>query len=147
MKTTRPPSVAKQKAHRKTTMIRQTAFVPAMPSEIYDAFLNEKIHTEFTGAKATCERRVGGTFTAWDGYISGTNIKLENGRRIIQEWKTTEWPEGLPPSLIEFHFIPKNGGTDIKMIQKNIPASLANNYKRGWKDFYWNPLKEYFKKK
>jgi len=147
MKTTAQSSPSKKKPLRKTTMIRQTAFVRAMPSEIYDAFLNEKIHTEFTGAKATCERRVGGIFTAWDGYISGTNIKLENGRRIIQEWKTTEWPEGCTPSLIELHFIPKNGGTDITMIQKNIPPSLVNNYKRGWKDFYWNPLKEYFKKK
>src|SRR5205809_3990709 len=107
----------------KMATIKQREFIPAKAVEIYDAFLNDQKHTAFTGAKATCDRRVGGKFTAWDGYISGKNVKLENGRRIIQEWKTSEWPQGYPPSIIEFTFKPKAGGTEINMVQKNVPAS------------------------
>lgn len=131
----------------KTKTIRQKEYLPVKPVEIYDAFLNEKKHTAFTGAKATCDRRVGGKFTAWDGYIEGKNVKLENGRRIIQEWKTTEWPEGYPPSILEFTFKPKGKGTEIKMTQSSVPALQAENYKKGWVDFYWMPLRKYFKKK
>ena len=135
-----PPAV-------QTKTIKQKVLIPARPVEIYDAFLNEQKHSAFTGAKATCDRRVGGKFTAWDGYISGTNVKLENGRHIIQEWKTTEWPKGYKPSMLEFTFIPKKNGTEVTMVQTNVPAIQAENYKKGWFDYYWTPLKKYFKNK
>lgn len=131
----------------KTTTIRQKEFIPAKPVEIYDALLNEQKHSAFTGARATCDRRVGGKFTAWDGYISGKNIKLDNGRRIVQEWKTTEWPARYKPSLLEFTFKPKGEGTVITMIQKDVPSVQAGNYRKGWMDYYWVPLKKYFGRK
>jgi activator of HSP90 ATPase len=128
----------------KTTTIRQKEFIPARPVEIYDALLNEQKHSAFTGARATCDRRVGGKFTAWDGYISGKNLKLENGRRIVQEWKTTEWPSGCRPSVLEFTFRPKGEGTVVTMIQKDVPTVQAGNYRQGWTEYYWVPLKKYF---
>lgn len=131
----------------KTTTIKQKEFIPAKPTEIYDALLNEEKHSTFTGAKATCDRRVGGRFTAWDGYISGVNVKLENGRRIVQEWKTTEWPKGALPSLLEFTFTEKGEGTEVRMIQKRVPALQAQSYSQGWIDYYWSPLKKYFRHK
>jgi activator of HSP90 ATPase len=130
-----------------TKSIKQKVLLPATPVEIYDAFLNAEKHSAFTGAKATCDRRVGGKFTAWDGYISGTNLKLENGRRILQEWKTTEWPKGYTPSMLEFTFTATKKGTEVKMVQKNVPAEQAGNYKQGWMDYYWTPLRKYFKNK
>lgn len=135
---------APRKARPRTKTIKQKEFIPVTPVEIYDALLNEQKHSALTGAKATCDRRVGGKFTAWDGYISGKNIRLENGRRIIQEWQTTEWPEGYAPSLIEFTFTPKAGGTEVRLTQKNVPAAQAENYRKGWVDYYWTPLKKYF---
>jgi len=141
-------------SHRRTTRpavkmatIKQKEFIRAKPVEIYDAFLNDQKHTAFTGAKATCDRRVGGKFTAWDGYISGKNVKLENGRRIIQEWKTSEWPQGYPPSIIEFTFKQRGEGTEVKMVQSHVPATQASSYKQGWRDYYWAPLKKYFGRK
>ena len=132
---------------RKTKTIKQKEFIRVTPVEIYDALLNQEKHTAFTGAKATCDRRVGGKFTAWDGYISGKNIRLENGRRIVKEWKTTEWPEGYPPSLLEFTLTPKGGGTEVIMTQKQVPASQVENYRQGWIDYYWTPLKKFFHQK
>ena len=131
----------------RTKIIKQKEFIPAKPVEIYDALLNEEKHSEFTGAKATCDRRVGGKFTAWDGYIKGKNVKLENGRHIIQEWKTTEWPKGFAPSILEFKLRAKGEGTVVELIQTNVPASQAANYKQGWVDYYWTPLKKYFSHK
>lgn len=131
----------------KTKVIKQKVFIRAKPVEIYDAFLNAQKHSAFTGAKATCERKVGGKFTAWDGYISGRNLELQNGRRILQEWQTTEWPEGYPPSILEFTFKVKGEGTEVSMVHSKVPEMQAENYRQGWIDYYWTPLKEYFQKK
>ncbi len=127
--------------------IRQKVLIPAGTRDVYDAFLDAGIHSAFTGAAATCERWVGGKFTAWDGYISGKNLKLESGQRIVQEWKTTEWPRGFPPSILELVLKPRGGRTDVHLTQKQVPPSQSKQYKRGWKEFYWNPLKRYFSSK
>ena len=147
MKSSGRQTQAGRSGSAKTTTIRQKEFIPAKPVEIYDAFLNDEKHSAFTGARATCDRRVGGKFTAWDGYISGKNVKLENGRRIVQEWKTTEWPKGYKPSILEVRLKPKGDGTEVQLVQTNVPTIQAKNYKKGWIDYYWLPLKKYFSKK
>ena len=129
----------------RTKTIRQREFFPGVkPVELYDALINAKKHTAFTGAKATCVARVEGRFTAWDGYITGTNRELERGRRIVQEWKTTEWPAASPPSRLVWTFAEKRGGTAVTMVHSKVPASQAESYRQGWIDYYWTPLQEYF---
>lgn len=130
----------------KVSTIRQKALVRATPSEFYEAHMDARKHSEFTGAKATCDARVGGKFTAWDGYISGKNLELGAGKKIVQEWTTTQWPEGYPPSKLTLTFKKAKGGTEISMIHSGVPAEQAADIKRGWADFYWRPLGEYFKK-
>jgi len=131
----------------RTTSIRQRRLIPAAPEEVYDAFVNAQKHTEFTGAKATCDAKVGGRFTAWDGYITGRNLELKPGKSIVQEWTTTEWPDGSPPSRVEFTFARKGAATEVAMVHSNVPASQAGSYREGWTAYYWKPLKEYFQKK
>jgi activator of HSP90 ATPase len=128
------------------TTIEDKAVIPATPDEVYDAFLDPKKHAAFTGSKATGSPKVGGKFTSWDGYILGKNLELEKGKRIVQEWVTTEWPEGYPPSRLELTFRKVRGGTEISMVHSNVPAEQAEEYAQGWKDFYWKPLAKYFGK-
>jgi len=76
---------------RPTRMIRHNVLIPlASPEEVYRAFVSSKEHTEFTGSEAKCSAKVGGRFTAWDKYISGKNLELVQGKKIVQEWKTSE---------------------------------------------------------
>jgi activator of HSP90 ATPase len=131
----------------KTATITQKVAVSATPEEVYDAYTNAKKHAEFTGSKATNNPVVGGKFTAWDGYISGKNLELEKGKRIVQEWVTTDWPEGYPPSKLELTLKEVNGKTEITMVHSDAPAEQENDLKQGWTDFYWEPLKNYFKKR
>lgn len=128
----------------KVTTVKQTVIVPADPEKVYEAFMNARIHSEFTGSKATCEPVVGGRFTAWDGYISGKNIELEQGKKIVQEWKTTEWPTGYSPSRFELTLKKVKNGTKIIMVHSNVPEEQAAELAKGWNEFYWTPLKEYF---
>ena len=129
----------------KTTTIEQTHFISAKPVQVYDAIINARKHAEFTGAAATCDSVAGGKFTAWDGYISGTNVELARGRRIVQQWQTSEWPEGYPPSRLVWTFEPKDDGTEVTLVHSDVPEWQAESYRQGWVDYYWTPLKEYFK--
>ncbi|MGH7842873.1 MAG: SRPBCC domain-containing protein [Candidatus Binataceae bacterium] len=127
-----------------TTTIRQTTLISATPVEVYDALVNSRKHAAFTGAAAKSSNKVGGKFTAWDDYISGKYLRLMAGRKIVAEWRTNDWPAGYAPSLIEFTFERADRSTRLTMVQTKVPAAQAANYRHGWKDYYWTPLKAYF---
>lgn len=129
----------------KTDTIRQKVTVHAAPAEMYEAFIDAKKHAAFTGSKATSDAKIGGNFTAWDGYISGKYLELEKGKKIVQEWITSEWPEDFPPSRLTLIFKKIKGGTEISMVHSDVPAEQAEELKEGWTEFYWKPLKEHFK--
>jgi uncharacterized protein YndB with AHSA1/START domain len=130
-----------------TRTITQRVTIPAPPAAVYEALVNAKKHAAFTGAAATGTARVGARFTAWDGYISGRHRVLEKGRRIVQEWTTTEWPEGAAPSRLEILLGSKGAGTLLVMIHSEVPASQAAGYRDGWKVHYWELLKAWFRGK
>lgn len=131
---------------RRFKTITQRVVVSATPAEVYEAFVNARKHAAFTGSPATGSARVGARFTAWDGYISGVNRKLVKGRVIVQDWQTTQWPEGAPPSTLQLTLTKAARGTEIRMVHSKVPAEQADSYRQGWFDFYWKPLKAYFSK-
>jgi activator of HSP90 ATPase len=140
-------SSASKKTALKTKVIKQKVVIPASPAEVYDAFIDARKHSAFTGGKATCNPKVGGKISAWDGYISGKNLKLVVGKRIQQEWITTDWIDGYPASILDLSFTKKGSGTELTMIHSNVPAALASSFATGWKDHYWTLLKKYFQEK
>jgi activator of HSP90 ATPase len=131
----------------KVTIIRQRVILPAAPELVYEAFMDAGKTSEFTGSKATSNPKVGGRFTAWDGYISGKYLELEKGKRIVQEWVTSEWPKGYPPSKLELVMKKVKSGTELVMTHSNAPMEQADDLAEGWNEFYWKPLKEYFSRK
>jgi activator of HSP90 ATPase len=126
--------------------INQTIVVAATQLEVYEAFVNARKHAAFTNSPATGMARVGAKFTAWDGYISGVHRRLVKGRRIVQDWQTSQWPEGAPPSKLDLTFTRVKRGTAVRMHHSNVPAEQAASYRQGWTDYYWKPLKAYFSK-
>jgi len=131
----------------KFEVIRQTAVVDATPDEVYEAYVEPRKHSEFTGSPASGEAKVGGKFTAWDGYITGKYLELVKGRKIVHEWTTTEWPAGYPASVVEITLRQKGKKTELTMVHSKVPAEQAADYSEGWRDWYWKPLKEYLAKR
>jgi activator of HSP90 ATPase len=129
----------------KTVKITQTIKLPATPMEVYEAYVDEEKQSEFTGSKATSDSRVGGEFTAWDGYISGKYLELVPGKKIVQEWKSTDFPDGTPPSHFVLVLKEDKVGTELTMIHSGVPEEVAKAIGQGWKDYYWEPMKKYFK--
>lgn len=119
---------------------------PIASEKLYSAWLNSKEHSLFTGSKAVVSKGLNRKFTAYDGYISGKNLILEPHKRIVQSWRATDFPDKHPDSFIEIVFDPKKGGTKVTLKHSGIPEGMGKDYKKGWKDFYFKPMKEYFNK-
>ena len=121
-----------------------STLIPAEPEKVYLAWLDSAGHTAITGSPAKIDRRIGGKFTAWDGYIEGTTLELQPFQRILQSWRTSEFPDSSPNSQLEMLFEPAEGGTRLTLIHTNIPDGQAEEYRQGWEDFYFTPMTSYF---
>jgi activator of HSP90 ATPase len=119
--------------------------LPVPAKDIFDAWLSSEGHTAMTGSPAEVDVKVGGKFTAWDGYIFGRTLEMESPRRIVQAWRTSEFPEDAPDSRVEVLLEKVNGGTKLILIHSEIPEDQVESYKQGWYDFYFRPMNEYFK--
>jgi len=123
--------------------IRQTISFKSSPHELYEAILDPKIHSKFTGSKATNTMKVGGKFTAYDDYISGTNLVLQKDKKIVQKWTSTDFPKGHFTE-VTFEFKPQGKGTKLIFTQTDVPDENYEEIKQGWIDFYWDPMKKMF---
>ena len=119
--------------------------IPASPREIYDAWLDSRAHSKMTSGKAVTSAEVGAAFTAWDGYITGTNLELAPGMRIVQSWRTTEFAKADPDSKITVSLKPVKGGTKLTMLHTKVPNGHTG-YRSGWSQSYFEPMKAYFGK-
>lgn len=117
--------------------------IPASAQDIYDAWLSSDGHSEMTGGEANTSDEVGEEFDAWDGYINGKNIELDPGRKIVQSWRSSQFEETTPDSLIEVTLEPARGGTVITLRHSDLPDD-GGHYEQGWRDHYFEPMKEYF---
>jgi uncharacterized protein YndB with AHSA1/START domain len=127
-------------------MVRLTAVLPTSADRVYAAWLDAAEHSKMTGSKATVDPRVGGEHSAWDGYIVGTTLELEPGRRIVQAWRTTDFPLGHADSRLEVHLLDVDGDCEITIVHSEIPEGQGAKYDEGWRSHYLVPMKKYFGK-
>lgn len=121
-----------------------STIIPATPEQIYAAWLSSEGHSQMTGSQAEVQTGTGVAFTAWDGYIRGKVLDLEPHRRIVQTWRTSEFPEDSADSHVEILLEETAEGTKLTLVHTNIPDGQAEGYKEGWEDFYFTPMRAYF---
>ena len=128
----------------KTDSIRMSVVVAAEPKAVYAAWMSSKGHGAMTGSGAKVPAKVGSAYSAWDGYITGKTLELQPGSRIVQSWRTTDFEADEPDSHLEVLFEKARTGTKVTLVHTNIPAGHGPEYRKGWLDFYFRPMKEYF---
>jgi uncharacterized protein YndB with AHSA1/START domain len=113
---------------------------------LYAAWLDGERHGAFTGGTANVESHIGGRHTAWDGYIEGEILELEPNRRIVQSWRSLDFPNDAPYSRLELVMTPtSDGGTEVQLIHSEIPEGQGDDYKEGWVSHYFEPMQRYFR--
>ena len=130
----------------KTKSIKQTVTFNAMPGIVYSLMMDANKHTAFSGSKASVSKKINGKFKVFDGYCHGYNIELVEGKKIVQAWHFREdgWPDDHF-SICTFIFEPVGNRTRLTFLQEEIPEHKAEELKAGWKEYYWQPMKEYLK--
>ena len=127
--------------------IKLSVTLPATPEQVYEAWLSSEEHTAFTGDEATIDPTIGGKFAAGSGYIRGTTLELEPCSRIVQSWRSTDFPEAAEESLLEVLLEKVRGGTRLTLVHTNIPDGQGEEYEQGWQEFYFEPMTSYFSEK
>jgi activator of HSP90 ATPase len=124
------------------------AIFPVDAKTLYEGWLDSAIHGAFTGGQdAKISPKVGGKFSAWDGYIFGTTLELDPYRRIVQTWRTTEFPSNAPDSHLEILFEDNKDGTKLILNHTQLPEDQVDEYIQGWKDYYFKPMHNYYLEK
>ena len=116
----------------------------ASPHKVYVAWLDSEEHSAFIGAEARIDPRVGGAFSAWGDYIEGKTLELEEDRRIVQAWRTVDFPPDSSDSRLEILLEKVKGGTRLTLIHSEIPDGMGDEYHQGWIDNYFEPMQRYF---
>ena len=118
--------------------------LPATPEAIYRAWLDTQHHSAMTGGAAVMSSELGAQITAWDRYISGTNVELIAGERIVQTWRTTKFSAADPDSTVTVQLQRTAEGTRLTLIHANVPDGHVGYEQGGWQQFYFEPMRRYF---
>jgi uncharacterized protein YndB with AHSA1/START domain len=129
------------------TAIRQEVDFKASPERVYEALLDAKQFSTFTGAPAEIQREAGGAFSCFGGFVVGRNIELVPDKRIVQAWRVKVWPEGVY-SIVAFELRPRGSGTHLTMTHDGFPDGTRAHLNGempdgGWQRQYWEPLQKY----
>jgi activator of HSP90 ATPase len=117
------------------------------PQRVYEALLDPKQFSAFTGAPAQIEVTAGGAFSCFGGMITRRNIELVPAKRIVQAWRVKIWPEGVY-SIVSFDLQQNGSGTRLTMTHDGFPDGMRAHLSGeigggGWHKQYWEPLQKY----
>lgn len=125
----------------KTKTLHQSMTFKAPPTEVYEMLMDSQKHQSLSGIKAKISKRVGGAFSAWGGHISGFNLALKPGKKIVQAWRATGWwPDHYSVAIYDLNKVKE--GTRLTFTQIGIPPGRYSGHYRGWIETYWTPMKE-----
>jgi activator of HSP90 ATPase len=127
--------------HSKSISIHQEVDFTASPQWLYEALLDSKKFSAFSGRAAQIKRQPGGTFSLFGGHIVGRNVELVPNRRIVQAWRVVDWPEGVY-SMARFELKTRESGTRLVFDHIGFPEGLRDHLAEGWEANYWALLKK-----
>jgi activator of HSP90 ATPase len=123
--------------------IHQEVKIPASPSRVYEALLDSRKFSEFTGgAPAEIGKSAGDAFRMFGGAIEGRNVELVPNKLVVQAWRSTKWPAGVY-SIARFELGGKGNETTLVFDQIGFPDDERDYLDAGWGKMYWEPLKKF----
>ena len=133
-------------ANKDRTAIHYEIDFKPSPQRLYEAILDQKQFTAFSGMPATIDRTPGGAFSMFGGLIVGRNIELlpdqRPNPRIVQAWRPASWDPGIY-SIVHFEFKPRGAETTLIFDHTAFPAGKYDALDWGWHNHYWDPLKKF----
>ena len=120
-------------------------FHNATSSDLYELFMDSAKHTAATGMPAQISRKLGGKWSAFGGMILGKTLALVPNRMIVQTWRSSAWKKTDADSILVVRLEKALGGARVHLAHVGVPPYDHKGVTRGWKKYYWEPWREYFK--
>jgi len=122
--------------------IKHTVRFNAAPRAVYELLADSRQRTQVTGRKATISRQVGGAFSTDNGRVTGVNVDLVPGKRLVQAWRHHDFPDGIY-SMAAITLAPTSrGGTELVLTHRGVPKHLIPETEDYWRQGYWARMKE-----
>jgi activator of HSP90 ATPase len=125
--------------------IKQKVEFNSSASKIFELLTTAKVFESATGAPAKMDPVAGGEFDLFGGWILGSNIELVAGKRVVQNWRAKNWPEGIM-SKVTFELSESNGKTTLDFTHDGYPDGEGEHLAQGWEMKYWAPFREFLNK-
>ena len=125
--------------------ICKTVVLPASAGELYEMYMDPKVHSAFTGAPAKICEEPGSTFEAFGGLVSGTTLQVVRHRLIVQSWRSVNFAKTDPNSTLIISFTPEDEDGRIDLVHVNVPASDYQGVSGGWDSRYFAPWLDYLR--
>lgn len=120
--------------------IHQEVTINAAPEVVFDVLVSSEKFREMTGGReAAISSEAGGAVSLFDGAISARNIELVPGKRVVQAWRSNDWPEGLY-SIVRFELSQAGRSTELVFDQAGHPDEATEMLSGGWHQMYWEPM-------
>jgi len=129
----------------KTKNIHQTVSIKAPVSSVYRMLMDPRQHSKLSEGKATITSKPGSKFSVWGGGIHGFTLIAVKNKKLIQAWRSEEWPKDHY-TVVSFHFRKAGKGTRLVFDHYGVPSSSYKSISYGWKTYYWTPMKKLLEK-
>lgn len=116
------------------------------PEELFKIYMNSKKHSAACGHKTYVSKKVGDNFSV-PPYLFGKNLVIIPKKMIVQAWREHDWKKTDLDSILILSFSKVKGGGLIHLVHANLPDKIYKAIHRGWHIHYWNPWRNYIRKK
>ena len=124
------------------SQIHQEISIAATPARVYRALIDAKEFALLSGAPAQISAEEGGEFICFGTFITGRQIELIEGQRIVQAWRVFNWEPGHY-SMVHLELTADGEGTRLVLDQDGVPEDAAAHVGPGWNEKYWKPLRNH----
>ncbi|TGL39005.1 SRPBCC domain-containing protein [Leptospira perdikensis] len=125
--------------------IKQKVKFRASPTTIYQFIADSKKVTGLTGETAMISKRIGGSFSALSGKVTGIIVDLKPSKRIVQAWRRNDFPDGIFSMATFTLKETSEGGTELVLTHRGVPKELIPDIEEGWRQNYWDKIRNAIK--
>ena len=88
-------------------------------------------------------------FSLFNGSITGTQVEIVPNERIVQDWRSSSWPEGVHSRVVITFSSPSEGRTVMRLKQTGIPeeddygnSNTVDVTLQGWRQQIWGRVRQ-----
>ncbi|XP_050429826.1 activator of 90 kDa heat shock protein ATPase homolog 1 [Adelges cooleyi] len=125
-----------------TTVVMDVVF-QCSGDDFYNVLTTPDLVSAFTHQTVNFRAVKGEKFQLFDGNIVGEFLELCPGKKIVQSWRTKQWPDWLY-STVTVSINQQEDHTKVKVTLVGVPKSDENVTRQNWERYYFTPIKRTF---